>query len=288
MNSGPLPPRDIDAEIHDGQVDMTLGNRRYRARGLGKNMSYDQLKVNILLSKGDAVHVDTFDLYNARCRASFVKLAAAEVAVDVEVIKKDVGRVLLKLEELQDQQIADALTPRDRARKLSDRDHDAALELLKDPNLLQRITADFEACGVVGEETNRLAGYLAATSRKLDKPLAVLIQSSSSAGKTSLMDSVLRFMPPEEQVTLLHQYQRPIRTATCGDETIQYIEVTPQDIAVANGLAAEVLGRTLDELSPQARRLLILLHDMVSQKCRELAIDRSSGSPAPTSARSGI
>jgi hypothetical protein len=217
-----------------------------------------------------------------------VKLAAAEVAVDVEVIKKDVGRVLLKLEELQDQQIADALTPRDRARKLSDRDHDAALELLKDPNLLQRITADFEACGVVGEETNRLAGYLAATSRKLDKPLAVLIQSSSSAGKTSLMDSVLRFMPPEEQVTLLHQYQRPIRTATCGDETIQYIEVTPQDIAVANGLAAEVLGRTLDELSPQARRLLILLHDMVSQKCRELAIDRSSGSPAPTSARSGI
>jgi hypothetical protein len=86
----------------------------------------------------------------------------------------------------------------------------------------------------------------------------------------------------------LHQYQRPIRTATCGDETIQYIEVTPQDIAVANGLAAEVLGRTLDELSPQARRLLILLHDMVSQKCRELAIDRSSGSPAPTSARSGI
>ena len=97
------------------------------------------------------------------------------------------GRVLLKLEELQDQQIADALTPRDRARKLSDRDHDAALELLKDPNLLQRITADFDACGVVGEETNRLAGYLAATSRKLDKPLAVLIQSSSSAGKTSPM-----------------------------------------------------------------------------------------------------
>ena len=33
----------------------------------------------------------------------------------------------------------------------------------------------------------------------------------------------------------------------------------------ADGLTAEVLGRTLDELSPQARRLLILLHDMVSQ-----------------------
>ena len=68
------------------------------------------IKVNILASKGDALHVDTFDLYNARCRASSVKLAAAEVAVDAEVIKKDVGRMLLKLEESQDRQIADALT----------------------------------------------------------------------------------------------------------------------------------------------------------------------------------
>ena len=37
--------------------------------------------------------------------------------------------------------------------------------------------ADLQRCGVVGEETNLLAGYLAAVSRKLDTPLAVLIQS---------------------------------------------------------------------------------------------------------------
>lgn len=41
---------------------------------------------------------------------------------------------------------------------------------------------------------------MAATSRKLAQPLAVLIQSSSAAGKTSLMDAVLAFMPPEEQI----------------------------------------------------------------------------------------
>ena len=39
--------------------------------------------------------------------------------------------------------------------------------------------ADFEACGVVGETTNKLVGYLAAVSRLLERPLAVVIQSSA-------------------------------------------------------------------------------------------------------------
>jgi hypothetical protein len=53
---------------------------------------------------------------------------------------------------------------------------------------------------VVGEESNKLIGYLAATSRKLDAPLAVMVQSSSAAGKSSLMEAVLSFMPAEDKV----------------------------------------------------------------------------------------
>ena len=75
-----------------------------------------------------------------------------------------------------------------------------ALALLCDPKLLQRIVSDLDACGIVGERTNKLAGYLAATSRKLTDPLAVVIQSSSSAGKTSLMDAILAMLPPELQL----------------------------------------------------------------------------------------
>jgi DNA primase len=58
----------------------------------------------------------------------------------------------------------------------------------------------FEKCGVVGEKTNKLVGYLAAVSRKLESPLAILIQSSSAAGKTWLMEAVLAFMPEEERI----------------------------------------------------------------------------------------
>ncbi|MBD2812520.1 DNA primase, partial [Xenorhabdus sp. Vera] len=76
----------------------------------------------------------------------------------------------------------------------------SALRLLQDPTLVSRITADLSACGVVGESTNLLAGYLAAVSRKLPKPLAVLIQSSSAAGKSSLMDAILNLIPEEERI----------------------------------------------------------------------------------------
>lgn len=116
------------------------------------------------------------------------------------MIKKDLGKVLLKLEELQDEQIRRTLEPEDKTVVLSEAEQAAALDLLKDPHLLDRILADFERCGVVGEETNKLVGYLAAVSRKLDEPLAVLIQSSSAAGKTALMEAILACMPEEERV----------------------------------------------------------------------------------------
>ena len=75
----------------------------------------------------------------------------------------------------------------------------AALELLRDPRLLKRVLEDFEKCGVVGEETNKKVSYLAAVSRLLEKPLAIVVQSASSAGKSSLMEAVLDFMPEEQR-----------------------------------------------------------------------------------------
>ena len=117
-----------------------------------------------------------------------------------EVIKADLGKVLCKLEELQDAQIRAAMAPKETAVTLTDAETVAALELLKDPRLFDRILEDFGRCGVVGEEVNKLMGYLAAVSRKLDDPLAVVIQSSSAAGKSSLMEAVLAFMPEEERV----------------------------------------------------------------------------------------
>ncbi len=117
-----------------------------------------------------------------------------------DTVKHDVGQVLLKLEAARDELIQRSLEPKAQEVTLSEDERERALELLRDPRLLERILADFEACGIVGEEKNKLLGYLAAVSRKLEEPLAVVIQSSSAAGKTSLMEAVLGFMPAEERV----------------------------------------------------------------------------------------
>jgi DNA primase catalytic core len=446
----PAPTCEIPVEIKEEEIIMFQGERRWRIRGLSKNMSYDLLKVNLLVSQKESFHVDTLDLYCARHRTTFIKQAAVELGLHEETIKRDMGRVLLKLEELQDEQIKRALEPKKKEKVLSEEEQKEALELLKAPDLLNRILEDFKRCEVVGEETNKLVGYLAAVSRKLEVPLAVLIQSSTAAGKTWLMDSILSFIPGEERVkysamtgqslfymgerdlkykilaimeeegaerasyalkllqsegelsiastgkdpstgklvtheyrvegpvmifstttsidideelqnrcivltvnesreqtraihklqrerrtlkgliarrekpnilkrhrnaqrllrplsvvnpyaakltflddktrtrrdhekylsliesiTLLHQYQRPFKSNEIGGKAEKHLLVTLGDIEIANRLANEVLGRSLDELPPQTRKLLMIIEEMVDKVCKQLKIKRS-------------
>ncbi len=53
---------------------------------------------------------------------------------------------------------------------------------------------------MVGEEVNKLVGYLVAVSRKLPGR-SRRSPSSSAAGKTSLMEAVLALVPEEERVS---------------------------------------------------------------------------------------
>ncbi|HLM52322.1 MAG TPA: toprim domain-containing protein, partial [Pseudoxanthomonas sp.] len=207
----------VPVEVGEREVTLTLGERRYRVRGLAKNLAYDTLKVNLLVScaaqggasaasagcagaVGERFYVDTLDLYAARARASYTTQAAVELGVAEDVIRADLGRVLLQLESLQDAAIKQTLTPAVIEAALPPELEVAALALLRDPDLAQRIVRDVSAVGVVGEDGNALVGYLAAVSRKLDKPLAVLIQSTSAAGKSTLMEALLSLMPENERV----------------------------------------------------------------------------------------
>jgi DNA primase len=191
-----------EVTLHFGEGEQM---RRWRIRGWAKNLAFEVMKVNVLAAvktnEGEAFHVDTFDLYAARARGHFLAQAAAELNIAESLLKTDLGRVLLKLEQLQDEEVAKALQPKVAAAvELSADEHSAAIALLKSPDLPGRILADFCAAGVVGESTNKLVGYLAAVSRKLDRPLAIVIQSSSAAGKSSLMDAILSFVPEEERI----------------------------------------------------------------------------------------
>ena len=83
---------------------------------------------------------------------------------------------------------------------LTPEEREEALAWLTAPDLIGRLREAFSKSGLIGEETNTLVAYLACVSRKLERPLAVIIQSASAAGKTTLMDAVLNFFPEEDRV----------------------------------------------------------------------------------------
>ena len=191
-------------EVTGREVMLRFGERRWRVRGLDKASSFDVLRVNVMCSAPDAAggsrfHVDTLDLYSARARAVFITAAAAELGLDGDVIKRDLGKVLLACERLADEAVQAAQAP-DEPEPMTADERAAALALLRDPALADRVTADFERAGMAGEAVNCLTGYLAAVSRKLPRPLAVIVQSTSAAGKSALMDAVLAFVPESDRV----------------------------------------------------------------------------------------
>jgi DNA primase len=122
-------------------LGVTLGDREYRVRGLGRNLSYDSLKVTLRIARGGRLYLDTLDLYAARQRTGFVKQAAEELELAPEVLKGDLATLMLTCEQRQDQLIRAALTPTPKTVELSDAERAAALELLTDPHLLDRIVA---------------------------------------------------------------------------------------------------------------------------------------------------
>ena len=432
-------------------------------RGLERVTSFETLRVNVLVARADgpvrpassgtaahAFHVDTLDLYSARARGVFVTQAAAELRLEAEVVKSDLGRVLLACVAKAEEVIQAANEPQQVEVTVTGQAREQALTLLRDPNLMTRVEEAFGAVGMVGEATNCLVGYLAAVSRKLPAPLAVMVQSTSAAGKSAVMEAVLGFVPEEDRVsfsamtgqslfylgesdlahkvlsiaeeegasraayalkllqsegelsiastgkdtasgrlvthtysvkgptaivltttaidvdeellnrclvltvdedraqtraihdaqrkaqtldgltrrslreqvvavhrdaqrlleplavvnpyadrltfadgrtrtrrdhgkylglisavTLLHQHQRPRKTATINGQELAYVESTIGDIEVANRLAHAVLGQSLDELAPQTRRLLKAIHTHVTKQATELAVDVS-------------
>jgi hypothetical protein len=119
-------------------------------------------------------------------------------------------------------------------------------------------------------------------AQRLLKPMLV---ANPFAEKLTFLDARTRsrrdhvkYLTLIRTVALLHQYQRPHQTVEhppASGQFMEYIEVTPADVAIANRLTHEVLGRSLDELAPQTRRLLVMLDAHTSEECKRLKMLRS-------------
>jgi DNA primase catalytic core len=178
---------------------MDIEGREYRVAGLEKTVGTDALKIALRLRHGERFHLDQVDLCRDMERRRFVERAAEETGLTADLLKRDLGRLLLAVEQAQ----AELLKPQEQTGHvvtLTPEEREEALTWLREPNLIGRLRAAFHQAGIIGEESNTLVAYLAGVSRKLERPLAIIIQSASAAGKTTLMDAVLSFFPEEERV----------------------------------------------------------------------------------------
>ena len=137
-------------------------------RGVGKNLSFETLRVQLRAKVRRQLPSGHARLVQRQAPAELLRASARRDGPAADTLKRDLGQVLLKVEELQEQHIRKTVEPQRKEVVLNDDEREAALALLRDPKFLDRILADFERCGVVGEPTNKLVGYLAAVSRKLD------------------------------------------------------------------------------------------------------------------------
>jgi DNA primase len=212
----PSPASPASLLVQDGDdLKAVIGPRRYRLRDLLKNPSLSALRVGLRVTVAtpsglDAFHQDTLDLCQAKARMAFISAAADATRSDPDALKADLARLLDAAESTWEADrrtraaaagsagsssgpTRPAMTPAAEA---------AARAFLRTPDLLGRIAADFDACGLVGDPAPKLVAYLCAVSRKLDHPLAVLTMAPSAAGKTSLQDATLAFVPEEDRLSV--------------------------------------------------------------------------------------
>jgi hypothetical protein len=196
---------------NDGSMLFASDGREYRVRGLSP-VGLERLRVNVRLSVTDQsansdeqaamtrFHLDTIDLYQARARSLFAQSAAKLCGASEQQVSADLLQMIEKLEAARLAMRKNGDDAKQNETPMTPAERDAALQYLKDPKLTERSVEDFRKCGLVGERATVLTAYLAAISRKLTEPLAVLIVARSGAGKSALQDALCAFVPPEEAV----------------------------------------------------------------------------------------
>jgi DNA primase len=75
----PLPPPAalVDVKTTKTETLITLGDRTYRVRGFDKNSGSDQLKINLMVKRDEAMHLDKLDLYSSKQRQVFINQASS-------------------------------------------------------------------------------------------------------------------------------------------------------------------------------------------------------------------
>jgi len=248
------------ATVLDESIKFRCGGRDYELCDLDSGETA-RMRVRLKAIRNDAFHLDTLDLYAARARANFARIAAGLYGVPHQAVESDLCLMIRKVEGIRAAERGGKRGKSSGYAMTSDEEVEA-LELLQQPDLLDRIVYDMGRLGYVGEAANKKLGYIITVSRKLQSPLCGAILSRAGAGKSGLMDVLAEMIPP--------------------DELVRFTRITPQALYYAEpgGLKHKVIMSGEDEgllgsdyalrelISSKKIRLAIPLSDSDSGKLR--------------------
>lgn len=247
--------RELSCERDGLFLVFTLGGITYRLGGV-KPLFVTNLRVNIRSSNGTVSYYDSIDLYAARGRAAFAQAVNRAWNAEPLRVERDLVLILEYLEKERDAALR--VGNKKAVIEMSGVDRSLGMSLLSDRNLFSRVVDDLSALGYMGEALNKQLLYLCASSRKLDDPISVLILSQSASGKSFLVDTVKRLMPPEDVVAV----------TSLSDQALNYIDdLSHKFLVLGEAVHGEVVEHQIREmLSGKELSRLVTIKDVETGK----------------------
>ena len=177
-----------------------------------RDLFVSNLRVNVKAQCEGESFYDNLDLYSARSRIAYSENLSHLFGLEAKRVEKDLVRILEYLEAQRDEKLNESMQGSAEV-ELSEGERELGMEFLQSADMFEKITADMEVLGYVGEELNKQLLYIAASSRKLEDPLSILILSQSAAGKSLLVDTLRRLIPPEDVISV----------TSLSDQALNYI-----------------------------------------------------------------
>lgn len=143
---------------------------------------------------------DDVNLYSHRSSKAFVQDASEELGLAQSELKQVLDNFTREAEEYRMQQKEQHKTEHKQVSvAISQQEQREALQLLKSKTLIDRLKAAMQRVGLIGETGNGLLLFLIFLTRYFDTPLHALVHGSTGSGKTNLLKSILKLVPPESK-----------------------------------------------------------------------------------------
>jgi hypothetical protein len=195
----PQDPADLPVLVqHDRVTELAT----FRVGDLGYTVEVRddaEARIEVRISQGTSVHRDHVLISSEPQRRRLASTAAQRFKLPAARIEAHLAHLHGAIIALAEQ-AATLPAPAAPTSSLTPAKHSDALALAKAPDLLERIGADLGTMGWIGDDIAKRTLFLAALSRKLDRPLWVAYAAASPGACGPGLNAIAAITPPEDRI----------------------------------------------------------------------------------------